>query len=106
MIKMSKMSKMYSNLGERANCRTASHRVSQSVREITECRACFAAKNHGIIFALQFFCRFSLLVYVLFKVQVDIAELRQKWVQLRVDRVTHNKFKLYQVCEHLKHSKV
>ena len=38
--------------------------------------------------------------------QVDIAELRQKWVQLRVDRVTHNTYKLYQVREHLKHSKV
>merc|ERR1712106_527722 len=40
------------------------------------------------------------------QVQVDIAELRQKWVQLRVDRVTHHTFKLYQVREHLKHSKV
>merc|ERR1711872_211898 len=40
------------------------------------------------------------------QVQVDIAELRKKWVQLRVDRVTHHTFKLYQVREHLKHSKV
>merc|ERR1719195_1431044 len=39
------------------------------------------------------------------QVQVDISQLRQKWVQLRVDRVTNNTFKLYQVREQLKLSK-
>eukprot|EP00092_Neocalanus_flemingeri_P023379 GFUD01025348.1.p1 GENE.GFUD01025348.1~~GFUD01025348.1.p1 ORF type:complete len:1584 (+),score=477.54 GFUD01025348.1:160-4911(+) len=40
------------------------------------------------------------------QVHIDIAELRQKWVQQRVDRVTNHTFKLYQVREHLKLSKV
>merc|ERR1719195_1258560 len=35
------------------------------------------------------------------QVQVDISQLRQKWVQLRVDRVTNNTFKLYQVSKQL-----
>merc|ERR1712045_165882 len=39
------------------------------------------------------------------QVQLDISLLRQKWVQLRVDRVTNNTFKLYQVREQLKQSK-
>merc|ERR1712227_180935 len=40
------------------------------------------------------------------QVQVDISQLRQKWVQHRVDRVTNNTFKLYQVREQLKLSKL
>ena len=40
------------------------------------------------------------------KVQEDITELREQWVQPRVDRVTNNTFKLYQVRENLKQSKV
>ena len=42
----------------------------------------------------------------LMKVQEDITELREQWVQPRVDRVTNNTFKLYQVRENLKQSKV
>ena len=38
--------------------------------------------------------------------QVDITELRSKWVQPRVERVTNNTFKLWQVRENLKLSKV
>ena len=41
-----------------------------------------------------------------FQVQVDIRELRSKWVLPRVERVTTNTFKLYQVREQLKLSKV
>lgn len=37
---------------------------------------------------------------------MDIKELRQKWVLPRVERVTTNTFKLYQVREQLKKSKV
>merc|ERR1712241_1608985 len=40
------------------------------------------------------------------QVQVDITELRSKWVQPRVERVTNNTFKLWQVRENLKLSKV
>merc|ERR1711915_216144 len=40
------------------------------------------------------------------QVQEDITELREKWVQPRVDRVTRNTFKLYQVRENLKLSKL
>ena len=40
------------------------------------------------------------------QVQVDIRELRQKWVMPRVERVTTNTFKLYLVREQLKLSKV
>jgi len=40
------------------------------------------------------------------QVQEDITELRQQWVQPRVDRVTNNTFKLYQVRENLKQSKM
>merc|ERR1712226_858056 len=40
------------------------------------------------------------------QVQVDITELRSKWVQPRVERVTNNTFKLWQVRENLKPSKV
>merc|ERR1711970_305225 len=40
------------------------------------------------------------------QVQEDITELRNKWVQPRVDRVTNNTFKLYQVRENLKQSKM
>merc|ERR1719431_2241682 len=40
------------------------------------------------------------------QVQEDITELREKWVQPRVDRVTNNTFKLYQVRENLKQSKM
>lgn len=40
------------------------------------------------------------------QVQVDIRELRQKWVLPRVERVTTNTYKLYQVREQLKRSKV
>eukprot|EP00092_Neocalanus_flemingeri_P010785 GFUD01011614.1.p1 GENE.GFUD01011614.1~~GFUD01011614.1.p1 ORF type:complete len:1750 (+),score=541.73 GFUD01011614.1:94-5343(+) len=40
------------------------------------------------------------------QVQEDICELRNKWVQPRVDRVTNNTFKLYQVRENLKQSKL
>ena len=40
------------------------------------------------------------------KVQMDIRELRSKWVLPRVERVTTNTFKLYQVREQLKLSKV
>ena len=36
----------------------------------------------------------------------DISELRKKWVQARVDRVSHNTYKLYQVRKNLKESKV
>merc|ERR1712123_125005 len=36
------------------------------------------------------------------QVQEDITELREQWVQPRVDRVTNNTFKLYQVRENLK----
>lgn len=36
----------------------------------------------------------------------DITELRQQWVQPRVDRVTNNTFKLYQVRVNLKQSKM
>merc|ERR1712241_655315 len=40
------------------------------------------------------------------QVQVDITELRRKWVQPRVERVTNNTLKLWQVRENLKLSKV
>jgi len=40
------------------------------------------------------------------QVQEDICELRKKWIQPRVDRVTHNTFKLYQVRANLNLSKV
>ena len=40
------------------------------------------------------------------RVQEDITALRQQWVQQRVDRVTNNTYKLYQVRENLKLSKV
>jgi len=40
------------------------------------------------------------------QVQVDIRELRSKWILPRVERVTTNTFKLYQVREQLKRSKV
>jgi len=40
------------------------------------------------------------------QVQEDITELREQWVQPRVDRVTNNTFKLYQVRENLKQSKM
>jgi len=40
------------------------------------------------------------------QVHVDITELRNKWVQPRVDRVSNNTFKLWQVRENLKKSKV
>merc|ERR1711936_1221389 len=40
------------------------------------------------------------------QVQVDIRELRSKWILPRVERVTNNTFKLYQVREQLKLSKV
>jgi len=40
------------------------------------------------------------------QVQEDITELRKQWVQPRVDRVTNNTFKLYQVRENLKQSKM
>ena len=36
----------------------------------------------------------------------DISELRKLWVQGRVDRVTNNTYKLYEVRKHLKTSKV
>ena len=36
----------------------------------------------------------------------DISELRKQWVQGRVDRVTNNTYKLYEVRKHLKTSKV
>ena len=36
----------------------------------------------------------------------DISELRKKWVQARVDRVSNNTYKLYQVRKSLKQSKV
>ena len=36
----------------------------------------------------------------------DISELRKQWVQGRVDRVTHNTYKLYEVRKNLKTSKV
>ena len=36
----------------------------------------------------------------------DISELRKKWVQARVDRVSNNTYKLYQVRKNLKESKV
>ena len=36
----------------------------------------------------------------------DISELRKKWVQARVDRVSNNTYKLYQVRKNLKQSKV
>merc|ERR1711874_524404 len=36
----------------------------------------------------------------------DISELRKKWVQARVDRVSHNTYKLYQVRKNLKESKL
>merc|ERR1711874_33697 len=36
----------------------------------------------------------------------DISELRKKWVQARVDRVSNNTFKLYQVRKNLKESKL
>lgn len=39
------------------------------------------------------------------QVQVDITELRSKWGQPRVERVTNNTFKLWQVRENLKKSK-
>jgi len=40
------------------------------------------------------------------QVKVDIDELRKKWGQPRVERVTNNTFKLWQVRERLKQSKV
>ena len=40
------------------------------------------------------------------QVQTDITELRQKWVEHRVERVTSNTFKLYQIREQLKQCKV
>lgn len=40
------------------------------------------------------------------RVQEDITALRQQWVQQRVDRVTNNTYKLYQVRENLKLSKL
>merc|ERR1711874_456698 len=36
----------------------------------------------------------------------DISELRKKWVQARVDRVSNNTYKLYQVRKSLKQSKM
>merc|ERR1712045_789415 len=36
----------------------------------------------------------------------DISELRKKWVQARVDRVSNNTYKLYQVRKNLKESKL
>merc|ERR1711963_903914 len=36
----------------------------------------------------------------------DISELRKQWVQGRVDRVTHNTYKLYEVRKNLKTSKL
>ena len=47
-----------------------------------------------------------MLIFANLQVQKDITELRQKWVQVRVDRVTNNTYKLYQVREQLKLSKV
>lgn len=41
-----------------------------------------------------------------FQVQTDIVELRQGWVEQRVERVTGNTFKLYQIREQLKQCKV
>lgn len=40
------------------------------------------------------------------QVQTDIVELRQGWVEERVERVTGNTFKLYQIREQLKQCKV
>ena len=54
------------------------------------------------IFNVKSICQ----LFCLTQVQDDIVKLRQKWVQLRVDRVTHNTFQLYQVREQLKLSKV
>ena len=46
------------------------------------------------------------LVMIWLQVLEDISELRKQWVQGRVDRVSHNTFKLYQVRKNLKTSKV
>ena len=63
-------------------------------------------KLQNNVFVANFQCPVFAKIFCLTQVQDDIVQLRQKWVQLRVDRVSQNTFQLYQVREQLKLSKV
>lgn len=55
---------------------------------------------------LTLHCFWVIITTMPWQVLEDISELRKQWVQGRVDRVSHNTFKLYQVRKNLKTSKV